>query len=108
MTEPEQMRPMVAHPIEGSGVHFRLNGRCMAAWVVDVLAENPLDPDFKVDLTVAQPRQRRKDRFTDNNSLPGSWRWANNVSYAPVEDDEKMTWHWIGRGCVPEVVLRGE
>lgn len=97
--------PMVPHPIEGCTVHFRAHDRCHAALVIDILGENPLDPDFLVDLVFWVPRERRKDRFVDNRSIPGTQRFANDTEYAPVEENKNLTWHYPTRGCLPEVVL---
>lgn len=102
----EPMLPMVPHPIEGAVVHFRGEDRCFAATVVDILAEDPLSPDFRVDLVVFRPRERRKDRFVKNATVPGTVRWANEVEHAPVEENKTLSWHYAGRGCLPEVVLR--
>jgi hypothetical protein len=98
---------MTPRPIEVSPVHFRIQDRCMGAFVVDVIAEDPLDPEFLLDLVVMQPRRRVKDRFVDNGSTPGVWRWVNNVTHAPVTEKAEKTWHYPGRDCLPEVVLRG-
>lgn len=101
----------VAHPIEGAVVHFRGKGRCMAATVVDILADNPLDPDFKLDLVVFQPRARINDRFVKDSTVPGQMRWANEIPYAPFnpgDPGDELTWHWPGQACVPTVTIRDE
>jgi hypothetical protein len=107
-TPEEPMRAFVPHPIEGSTVHFRGKGRCMAAIVVDVIALDPMDPDFTVDLAVFQPRQKRNDRFINNATLPGVLRWVNECSHAPLDphgEATEMSWHYPGAGCLPAAVL---
>ncbi|HEX8321610.1 hypothetical protein [Longimicrobium sp.] len=105
------MAEMVPRPIEVSPIHFRAHGRCYAAFVVDVISEDPMSPEFLVDAVVFAPRDRaRKDRFSNASKLPGSVRWANNLHYAlPAADGtwQDTTWHYPGRQCLPEVVLRG-
>lgn len=103
----EPMISMVPRPIEVSPVHLRQHDRCYGGLVVDVLADDPLSPDFTLDIVFFAPRERRKDRFVNNDSVPGRTMWANAVEHAPVEENKKMTWHYPGRGCLPEVVLRG-
>jgi hypothetical protein len=120
MTDPADIPPHLAdeppmqsapvRPIEAAAVHFRGHGRCYAAMVVDVVAEDPLDPDFTVDLVVFQPRDRsRTDRFTKASTLPGHVRWANDLKQAmPAQRGEPWpdtTWHFPGALCLPEVVL---
>jgi hypothetical protein len=121
MTDPADIPPHLAdapprtapvRPIEAAAVHFRAHGRCYAAMVVDVISQDPLDPDFRVDLVVFAPRDRsRKDRFVSNSTLPGSVRWANNLGFALPEQHgdawQDLTWHFPARQCLPEVVLSG-
>jgi hypothetical protein len=105
----------VPRPIEAAAVHFRAEDRCYAAMVIDVQSEDPLSPDFTVDLVVFVPVRtlRKADRFTNLNRLPGSTRWANSVRHAvpdPMDAAKTWpgtTWHYPGRECLPEVVLRG-
>ena len=106
-----ELRAAIPRPIEAAAVHFRAQGRCFAAMVVEVIAEDPLSPDFVVDLVVFQPRDRRRsDRFSNASAMPGHVRWANALTAAlPALDGswQEMTWHYPGRQCLPEVVLRG-
>lgn len=101
----EQMTVMVPRPIEVSPVHFFGKGRCHAAFVVDVISEDPLSPEFTIDLVFFAPRERRNDRFVNDRSVPGTQRWANEVSHAPREQKKDLTWHYPGRACLPEAVL---
>lgn len=103
----EPLLPMVPRPIEVSPVHLRQHDRCYGGLVVDVISDDPLSPDFQVDMVFFVPRERRKDRFVNNATLPGTTKWANDLTHAPVEENKGMTWHYPGRGCLPEVVLRG-
>jgi hypothetical protein len=109
----EKLAPMVPRPIEVSPVHFRAHGRCYAAFVVDVISDSPLSPEFKVDVAVLAPRDstRKKDRFVNHNTLPGTLRWANNLTHAMPDPQtgewQETTWHYPGRHCLPEIVLRG-
>lgn len=116
LVEPDpQMQATSPRPIEGSTAHFRAHGRCYAACVVDVISTDPLSPDFLVDLIVFAPRDKtNRDRFTKVSSLPGTVRWANDLSFALPETDTdgtktwaEKTWHFPGRHCLPEVVLSG-
>lgn len=118
MTEPDPDRPphlagetpllpMVPRPIEASVAHFRAHDRCHAAIVIDVISEDPLSPEFQLDLVFWVPREPRKDKFVNNRTLPATQRYANDVEYAPVEENKGLTWHYPGRGCLPEVVLNG-
>lgn len=107
------MQSAVPRPIEVSPIHFRAQGRCYAAFVVDVLSDDPLSPVFRVDAVVFAPRDRKnRDRFTRVDTLPGTVRWANNLRHALPGDGEdgawpELTWHYPGRHCLPEVVLHG-
>lgn len=107
----QPMQAMIPRPIEASAVHFRAHGRCYAAMVVDVDSDDPLSPEFTVDLVVFAPRDKqRKDRFTDVGRLPGSTRWANGLIAAlPDENGDwaETTWHFPGHHCLPRVVLDG-
>jgi hypothetical protein len=109
----QPMTPAVPRPIEVSNVHFRAHGRCYAAIVVDVIADDPLSPDFLIDAVVFSPRDRsrKKDRFSNASAMPGQTRWANNLSYALPDEAtgtwKETTWHYPGRQCLPEVVLSG-
>jgi len=111
----QPMQAAIPRPIEAAAVHFRSHDRCLAAMVVGVNAEDPMSPVFTLDLVVFVPAKatRKADRFTDLNRLPGIVRWANNVSHALPDphDPERVwpstTWHYAGRDCLPEVVLRG-
>jgi hypothetical protein len=123
MTDPADIPPHLAadegpvkaaptRPIEAAAVHLRMHGRCYAAMVIDVIAEDPLDPDFRVDLVAFQPRDRsRKDRFTNPDTMVGHVRWANNLAYALPDNREAIqvwperTWHFPSRYCLPEIVL---
>lgn len=106
------VRAVPTRPIEAAAVHMRLHNRCYAALVIDVIAEDPLDPDFTVDLVVFQPRDRsRNDRFVNADTLTGHVRWANALPYALPGNREAIqvwpekTWHFPSRYCLPEIVL---
>jgi len=99
------LKPMVPRPIEVSPVHFFGKGRCNAAFVVDVISDDPLSPEFTIDLVFFAPRERRNDRFVNDASIPGTTRWANEVAYAPRKEKKELTWHYPGRECLPEAVL---
>lgn len=113
MASEEPMQAAPVRPIEAAAVHLRMHGRCYAAMVIDVIAEDPLDPEFKVDLVAFQPRDRtRRDRFTNPDTLPGHVRWANGLEYVLPGSREEIavwpekTWHFPSKFCLPEVVLR--
>jgi hypothetical protein len=99
-------------PMEVSPIHVWIGGgpdgqagRCMAAFVVNVDAEDPLKAVFTVDAVIFQPpRKEKRDKF-DRNNRPGVTRWANNLQYQPVTEKANLTWHYPGRDCLPEVVL---
>ena len=104
------MQEAVPRPIEVSPIHFRAHGRCYAAFVVDVISDDPMSPDFRIDAVIFAPRSRgRTDRFTNAGALPGVVRWANNLTHADKTEAgwKETTWHYPGRQCLPEVVLRG-
>ena len=108
----QPMQAAVPRPIEVSPIHFRANGRCYAAFVVDVISDDPMSPDFLLDAVVFTPRDRtRKDRFVNSSSMLGQVRWANNLKHAQRDEETKewpeRTWHYPGRQCLPEVVLSG-
>jgi hypothetical protein len=102
------MQEAVSRPIEVSPIHVRIQGRCMAALVVNVDAEDPLSAVFTVDAVVFQPPiKRARDQFERANTRPGNVRWVNNAKHATVAENIDLTWHYPGRDCLPEVVLRG-
>lgn len=106
----QAMQEPVPRPIEVSPIHVWAQGRCMAALVVNVDAEDPLSAVFTVDAVIFQPPQKAKrDRFdTRAHARPGQVRWANNMQHASPIEQTDLTWHYPGRECLPEVVLRGE
>jgi hypothetical protein len=103
---PPHLSPVpVARPIEVSPIHVRANGRCLAAFVVNVDAEDPLSAVFTVDAVVFQPPVKTKDKWEKANTRPGSVRWANNMQHAEVSANVNLTWHYPGQACLPAVVL---
>lgn len=109
-TDPEDSPPHltpvpVARPIEVSPIHVRAGGRCLAAFVVNVDAEDPLSAVFTVDAVIFQPPIKVKDKWERTNTRPGSVRWANNMQHAEVSADTNLTWHYPGQACLPAVVL---
>jgi hypothetical protein len=81
-------------------------GRCLAAFVVNVDAEDPLSAVFTVDAVIFQPPQKIRDKWEKANTRPGSVRWANNMQHAEVSAENKnLTWHYPGQACLPAVVL---
>lgn len=96
----------VAVPMEVSGIHVWAHGRCMAAFVVNVDSEDPLKAVFTVDAVIFQPPFKgKRDKF-DRGGRPGVIRWATNMHHAPPSHQHDLTWHYPGRECLPEVVLR--
>lgn len=95
----------IMRPIEGVNIHVRAGGRCLAAQVVNVDAEDPLSAVFTVDAVVFQPPVKTKDKWEKANTRPGSVRWANNMKHAPPADDKPLTWHYPGQECLPAIVL---
>ena len=92
-------------PMEVSPIHVYAHGRCMAAFVVNVDAEDPLKAVFTVDAVIFQPPQKvKRDKF-DRANRPGTVRWANNLQHHPVTEKAELTWHYPSRDCLPEVVL---
>jgi hypothetical protein len=97
----------VARPIEGGIVHVRTPGRCLAAIVVNVDAEDPLSAVFTVDAVVFQPPQKgQTNRWEKANTRPGSVRWANNMQHADVTEDKPLTWHYVTQDCLPATVIQ--
>lgn len=92
-------------PIEGAAIHVRADGRCLAAMVVNVNAEDPLSAVFTVDAVIFMPPIKTKDSWEKANTRPGSVRWANNMQHAPVQTNTWLTWHYITKDCLPAVVL---
>jgi hypothetical protein len=95
----------VARPIEVSPIHVRAHDRCLAAFVVNVTAEDPLSAVFTVDAVIFEPPLKIKDKWTKTNTRPGQIRWANNLMYAEVAENRDLTWHYPGAACLPAVVL---
>lgn len=104
------LRAAVPRPLEVSAIHVWAHDRCMAAFVVNVDAEDPLSAVFTVDAMILQPpMKKQRDRFdTRAQARPGQIRWANNLRHASPTEKRELTWHYPGRECLPEVVLRGE
>jgi hypothetical protein len=106
----QTMQEAVPRPMEVSPIHVWAQGRCMAAFVVNVDSEDPLSAVFTVDAVIFQPPDKHKrDRFdTRAHARAGQQRWANNMQHASPLEKRDLTWHYPGRECLPEVVLRGE
>jgi hypothetical protein len=96
----------VMRPIEGGVIHVLANGRCNAAIVVNVDAEDPLSAVFTVDAVIFVPPQKGStSKWEKANTRPGSVRWANNMQHAEVSENRQLTWHYVSRDCLPAVVL---
>lgn len=93
-------------PIEGAVIHVRIPGKCQAAMVVGVHAEDPLSAIFTVDAVVfVPPPPGGQSKWEKPHTRPGSVRWANNMQTAPVSDDRQLTWHYASKDCLPAIVL---
>src|SRR3954452_13036563 len=95
----------VPRPMAVSPIHVRAQGRCLAAFVVNVDAEDPLGGEFTVDAVVFEPPNKARDKFTRANTRPGVTRWCNNMRHATVAEEKNLTWHYPGEQCLPPVVM---
>jgi hypothetical protein len=108
----QTLQAPVPRPMEVSPIHVWISGpngsagRCMAAMVVNVDAEDPLSAVFTVDAVVFQPPPKTKRDKFDRSNRPGVVRWANNLQHALVTEKSNLTWHYPAKECLGEVVLR--